>query len=1135
MNSTKDIISRCHQRHNDPLRQRKTVVTPAIYKGILNHYTVYCAHSLPIRLHDLERANISFMPVGGAPTYDRMPQSYGGDRFLKRQGIESWDIRNWHTSWGIQVYTGMPSELNGSTWHDLEFTYQAICNAPETVLECVDTLVNFVANPLLTITKSGGLRFTCRIENYLHQNTHTDRFYVYQDKVTPENQHQREVYLEILGKEGHSAWDARYEILFGNLLDPPVIEKEVFLAAINTLRQALHQPSSREKTDENLELLPTNIVSPFSLSSQKLDLAKETLLARGFVYLRKEENIHHWTKHNTESSDTDVLLWEHGSNVWIRAANPNSGVPTEDTQITDIWDDTGILPQIPENGLPVSTQIQEIRDRRLTPLVIKRPNQVLEKSEKEEKQTITAADAISQIQHAFENDISIAGINAADTAKRNNYAVETLLLQHSPIILSSQTRILNGATEHFQNQNIPSVIRWRRYRYLWNEVKDIPVATRMKAPFKNGNVCEDAERCGTLKNKGVNPTQTICLQCPVYTTCQQHGYLSQYKILQNANIQLIASPEHFLDPARYGFVEDIIRHSNDSERICIIDDMSTDDLFINCYVGLSTLKKWNNDWEGEPLGNFTRALLNTLQMKGGPDDLLVQRIRTLMHAFLPYQEQITQQMRQVNLNCRILKERTIDEKDKTVLAQYKIVFENDVTAHIPINDAAADRLRALERTVLPIDIEHYTPNKDIKVQIPIEQAIRLGILDISTPEKIYDIPTTYQNPEWTLWHQLKRFFAHYARNTDAPMMWYNNCLNFWVPPILHPNIKKLLVISPTVSEHDLQRVFQNEKIKVEKIKPTPWAEGTQVFQIRTGIHWIKTMLDHDTTWDVLGLTNIGKRFMQGICAEIQRSKNTKHAIISYQPIIDQLNDLTSEDNMCVAMTFENAARLETFDTDIQVLWLVGTPSWQPNLTWRHAQILYGNDEKPLSYDTDIHFQQHKDPRLQHVYLQRITHSITDILGKIGLSHLPNKKVVLINSIQIPNITDRPETLLFDWEDFEIAGNLDKLAETIAIRQKFETERANLTADCSREKVERIVGCSSRQANRILQQLRGGNIPHITYREQILSLLTEGEKKASDITEAIEGNPTSINNELARLLKIGEIIKVRWGVYTLPNE
>ena len=134
----------------------------------------------------------------------------------------------------------------------------------------------------------------------------------------------------------------------------------------------------------------------------------------------------------------------------------------------------------------------------------------------------------------------------------------------------------------------------------------------------------------------------------------------------------------------------------------------------------------------------------------------------------------------------------------------------------------------------------------------------------------------------------------------------------------------------------------------------------------------------------------------------------------------------------------------------------------------------------------------------------------------------------------PTSPDRPETLLFDWEDFEVAGGLDKLAETIAIRERFEAERDSLTAESGRAEVERVLGCSSRQANRVLYKLRGGYLREATFREQILALLADGEKKASEMIAVIEGNPAAVYHELTRLVKREEIVKVRRGVYSLPE-
>ena len=195
------------------------------------------------------------------------------------------------------------------------------------------------------LTKFGGLRYSCRVPHYLHPNTEDARLYIYKHAPTPENPYQRNVYLNILGEEGHSPWDARYEIVVGDLLDPPVIAKEVLFTALDTLREALHvpEPTGTEKPAPISEVV-TPI--PLSLGSHKLDLAKEAFLKRGFSYLRGEDNFYHWAE-NASGDDTDALLWERDGTVWIRSSTPDVRRPAEDTPITDVWDDTGILPPIP--------------------------------------------------------------------------------------------------------------------------------------------------------------------------------------------------------------------------------------------------------------------------------------------------------------------------------------------------------------------------------------------------------------------------------------------------------------------------------------------------------------------------------------------------------------------------------------------------------------------------------------------------------------------------------------------------------------------------------------------------------------------------------------------------------------------
>ena len=974
MNSLEDLIERCHQRYEKPLRQRRTVVTPALYnKSHSYQVTVYCAQRYPILLADMEQADISFMPIGRAPRYDRGPRDFGGERFLKRQSLQNWGIRRWHASWGLQMYTGIPSEHDGAPWHDIDFKYEAICAAPDAVFACIEALINAVANPLLTMSKSGGLRFSCRVLDYLHPNTEQERFYIYKHTPISEISGQRDVYLEILGEEGYSHWDARHEILIGNLLDPPIIAKAVLFAPINALRAELHEPALLE--DESLIPVTKNVeqerniaTAPVSLGSHNLDLAKVAFLKHGFSYVGQENGYHYWVSRDSTIDNKHVSLWESDGMVWVRASTPDAGLPTTLTPITDIWDDTGILPPIPAMGLSVSDEVSAVREGKLSPLAIKRPPPVLHKPEYPNEVYETLETKVAQVEHIFDGTSRILGVVTQVEAKRN-YGIEPYVLSGGAICLNLPTvRLAEKTEQRLQKQNLPS-----------------------------------------------------------------------------EKIEISTIPQLFFDPQHSEVVEEMLEKIDDTEPLCIVPRTKAHKLFPECKISKNVLEEWSINWNGSALGNFTKTLLHAVEIKDKPHADSVKRIRTAVQVFEWQAEELVKQMCEVNV-----------------------------------------------------------AGKD---------------------------------PHWTYWHQLKRFFTYYTRDADAPIRWNGKVLRFWIPPVLHPRVKRLLLTSVALSEQHLRRAFSDEEIEVVRTRPPVWVAGNRVFQIRTGVYPRQTILDYNSNRDVIGISKIGQRFFAGIRAEIERDSSVKHAIITYKSIAARLEDIAEKENVCFVTDFGKVKGLHADFREAQVVWIVGTPQQAPNLVWRSAQILFGNDKEPLSYEEEeTDTLRYKDERIQSVYEQTVVRELTRTILRVGLNRWSGKKVVLISSLVLPDITDRPETLLFDWEDFEVAGGLDKLPEVIATRQRFETERDNLIAESSREKVEQVLGCSSRQANRVLQRLRGGRTLRVPFREQILTLLAaDGEKRTSEFVGAIEGHPKAIKNELKRLVDAGEIVKVRWGVYALPQK
>jgi len=589
-----------------------------------------------------------------------------------------------------------------------------------------------------------------------------------------------------------------------------------------------------------------------------------------------------------------------------------------------------------------------------------------------------------------------------------------------------------------------------------------------------------------------------------------------------------------LDPQYAKIAEQLLETRDGTQRLCIIDTKRGHKLFLECELSKTTLKEWIVNWKGDVLGNFAIVLLNALEIRDKFHANSIKRIRTVIQTVEWMEEELIKQMCHVKVRGRVVTRGTIDAETGEELARHTIEFERGISAYIPLDAAAAAKLAAQG---LPLfQLHTFVPNEDMKILMPIADVVRLGILDATTVENVQKFPEVCLNPNWTFWHQLKCFFSHYIRDADAPMQWEDEILRFRIPPTLHPNVKLLLGTAPVISsesEH-LRRTFPEAKIDILPAKPTTWASGNRVFQIRTDIYPRHTIIDTNNTWNIFGMSKAGQQIFWNIQAEIQRDQDIKHGIIVHRQAIEQLKNIASNENVCFLTIFRETEGLETSFQEAQVIWIVGVPDVAPYVILDRTRILFGNDKEPLFYEMEPETYRYKDKRVQSVYEITVHRIFREIIEMAHLHRLKNKKIMLITGLRIPEITERPETLLFDWEDFYVAGGLHNLADVITTRERYETKRDNLTPESSIKEIEAVLGCSTRQAYRVLERLSGGKIERVPFREQILALLADGEKKTPEIVAAIEGHPKAINSKLTRLVDAGEIVKVKRGVYTLPD-
>ena len=111
-----------------------------------------------------------------------------------------------------------------------------------------------------------------------------------------------------------------------------------------------------------------------------------------------------------------------------------------------------------------------------------------------------------------------------------------------------------------------------------------------------------------------------------------------------------------------------------------------------------------------------------------------------------------------------------------------------------------------------------------------------------------------------------------------------------------------------------------------------------------------------------------------------------------------------------------------------------------------------------------------------------------------------------NSLNTPSVPESPEPLTpttFEADLADVGCLSDQTLDQTSDKADVTSDNADMTSD-------------------------------MTFRSQILEMLSDGERRTKEIVECIDGKRVAIMNELKRLCDAGEIIKVKWGVYDLPN-
>ena len=947
-------LQRCIQRHESPLLALKTRVFHHRdgYQKRYERYAVAYAAGKTIDPENLSRAALGFLPIGNnGHCLESYTQPNADKDWETTYGVSDWEPKSWRNAYGIQIYTGSPS----GDLTSLDFEYEIIRDHPQPFLETLTSLCQLTENPLLVISKSGGLRFECRTPGYVHPKT--DQRYV----ATWKNHREHEqLYLEIFGEKGLSRYDARYEIYTGSLLNIPTIDPHALFEIVDQLREQIGEPRP-EKSAAKPQ--PTQIPEKRQKTGEVPAVKIVDGLPEGITWRERKDGSFESVRGDYPCQVTKHTK-SHGAAQYYRQTNGQ----------IDAYCHNCKEPWIVKHS-DRTARINEIRAGRLSPLAVNRLPSKLPPMEQFSGIFDTLAKAREKIADILKSSARVFGLRA-DTGVGKNYESASYVIDGGALLQIVPTSELAAEQEGRMSARGIAVFRYRGLMHHWQDGEAVHLRFPHDAP------CIQAARCEAYRQKGGNMYQVICPSCPVLSECLIAGYRSQANQAAMAAAVLMPIPDAFTNPTYSGFLKPYLSAYMKTQRLCIVDEVNVFKLFVECTLTKDRLKAIMAMWKDHTVAEFAEKILTLCEIHDTP-----YKIADLLSDYTEKELQII----------------------KRRLQQVRV----DVVSNFG----------GTETRVMSLD-----------------DAVKDGYIPAVTDADIAALPEV--DGHWGLIDQLQAFFNHYRRPEDAPMAYHEGVLRWVVPPVVHPKVWKLGLMSATLDGALLPRAVPDSEM--HDLPPVDWEAGAEVYQLRTHKAPRRTVYDlekvkDETTgkekWVPIWFSSTGQRLWHLVEQEIRSTPDKKHGIISYKQVLEWIAPEIEELGIEAVANFGGLVGLDTKFEKVDTLWVLFAPEVPPSeLEW-NARMVFGNDTEPLSFERGEggHWV---DARVQQVFDACVIAELVQAVGRARLV-LYAKRVVIISALPLPGITER--AVLFDETDSEIAGGLANLASTVADREAAELE------------------------------------------------------------------------------------------------
>lgn len=595
---------------------------------------------------------------------------------------------------------------------------------------------------------------------------------------------------------------------------------------------------------------------------------------------------------------------------------------------------------------------------------------------------------------------------------------------------------------------------WRARDWKFEVLQDIPtLEERAKVYLDEDTPCEamciQPDMCQEVTDKG-GKVQTIVCQgsCPVGPDyCR---YIGQRKIHKGTDISIIPMLDMLLDQNLHAFANEIflgrrVGKGEESElvmrkdRIVIVDEVSASDLYMERTLTRDQLIAVINRWSGELASEFCGKLLDSF------DD--PESWRDIVEALTKEEvETINDQLRRWRL--KVTNVRPCPYRPWDYIVNAEETGDLDIHVYRHRDDPKVTHKRR-NMTLVEEKAQQVTvpPDKykDGCIIITLKEAIHGNFIGKENeryldPSDFKNIPRMEPEEGRTLLSDLRDFFNHYKQlpyrlNRMDDESVYS--INFYCPPYLSSLLYKMIMMSATLNRQHMIRAFPQEGVAFRETSPTPFQEGSELYQIDSGKYSVNSLLKHKDA----DFSKTGKRMIKQIEEKIKKDPENQYAIITSKRIIDRKQeDWDQIENINTLSHYGATEGLDHIFKGINRFIILGSYEIPPPEVLLRAKILNGQDEDPLSEERvqdDLGNYSYKDPRMQEAHDDITKAAITQSIGRARLNRHEDHKVYLFTSHKIGNYTDR--AIFFDLTDLEQSNTFDDLKN---IASNYRSEQKN---------------------------------------------------------------------------------------------